>query len=79
MLPPQSPQIEAIVISQLDKNDPIATSAAHLLERFGSKDSEPALWARLEKWHRSLQSVRMTRRNPFPVKKTWKRRCYLRF
>jgi hypothetical protein len=48
-----SPQIEGIVISELDKSDPIATDAAHLLERFGSKDSEPALWARLEKWHRS--------------------------
>jgi hypothetical protein len=48
-----SPQIEAIVISQLDKSDPIATDAAHLLERFGSKDSEPALWTKLEKWHRS--------------------------
>lgn len=48
-----SPQIEAIVISQLDKSDPIATNAAHLLERFGSKESEPTLWTRLEKWHRS--------------------------
>lgn len=48
-----SPQIEAIVVSELDKSDPIATDAAHLLERFGSKDSEPALWTKLEKWHRS--------------------------
>jgi hypothetical protein len=48
-----SPQLEAIVVSQLDKSDPIATDAAHLLERFGSKDSEPALWTRLEEWHRS--------------------------
>jgi hypothetical protein len=48
-----SPQIEAIVISQLDKSDPIATDAAHLLERFGSTDSESALWTKLEKWHRS--------------------------
>jgi hypothetical protein len=48
-----SPQIEAIVVSQLDKSDPIATDAAHLLERFGSKDSEPALWTKLQKWHRS--------------------------
>jgi hypothetical protein len=47
-----SPQLEAIVFSQLDKSDPIATDAAHLLERFGSKDSEPALWTKLEKWHR---------------------------
>ena len=48
-----SPQIEAIVVSQLDKSDSIATNAAHLLERFGSKDSEPALWTKLERWHRS--------------------------
>jgi len=48
-----SPQLEAIVVSQLDKSDSIATDAAHLLERFGSKDSEPALWTRLEEWHRS--------------------------
>jgi hypothetical protein len=48
-----SPQLEAIVVSQLDKSDPIATDAAHLLERFGSKESEPALWTRLEEWHRS--------------------------
>jgi hypothetical protein len=48
-----SPQIEAIVVSQLDKNDPVATDAAHLLERFGSKDSELALWTKLENWHRS--------------------------
>jgi hypothetical protein len=48
-----SPQLEAIVVSQLDKSDPLATDAAHLLERFGSNDSEPALWTRLEKWHRS--------------------------
>lgn len=48
-----SPQLEAIVVSQLDKSDPIATDAAHLPERFGSKDSEPALWTRLEEWHRS--------------------------
>jgi hypothetical protein len=48
-----SPQLEAIVVSQLNKSDPIATDAAHLLERFGSKDSEPALWTRLEEWHRS--------------------------
>jgi len=51
-----SPQLEAIVVSQLDKSDPLATDAAHLLERFGSKDSEPALWTRLEKWHRSPPS-----------------------
>jgi hypothetical protein len=48
-----SPQLEAIVVSQLDKTNSLATGAAHLLERFASKDSEPALWARLEKWHRS--------------------------
>ena len=48
-----SPQLEAIVVSQLDKSAPLATDAAHLLERFGSKYSEPALWTRLEKWHRS--------------------------
>jgi hypothetical protein len=46
-------QVEAIVVSQLDKTDSLATGAAGLLERLGSKDSEPALWARLEKWHRS--------------------------
>jgi hypothetical protein len=48
-----SPQLEAIVVSQLDKSDLLATGAAHLLERFGSKDSESALWTRLEGWHRS--------------------------
>jgi len=46
-----SPQLEAIIVSQLDKPDSLAVGAAHLLERFGSKDSESALWARLEKWH----------------------------
>jgi hypothetical protein len=48
-----SPQLEAIVVSQLDKDDSLAIGAAHLLERFGSKDSEGPLWARLEKRHRS--------------------------
>lgn len=48
-----SPQVEAVVVSQLDKTDSLATGAARLLEHLGSKDSEPVLWARLEKWHRS--------------------------
>lgn len=48
-----SPQLQAIVVAQLDKTDSLATGAAHLLERFGAKDSESALWARLDKWHRS--------------------------
>jgi hypothetical protein len=48
-----SPQLQAIIVSQLDKTDSLAMGAAHLLERFGAKDSESALWARLEKWHRS--------------------------
>jgi hypothetical protein len=48
-----SPQLQAIVASQLDKTDSLAMGAAHLLERFGAKDSESSLWARLEKWHRS--------------------------
>ena len=48
-----SPQLEAVVVSQLDKTESLAIAAAHLLERFGSKDSEGPLWERLEKWHRS--------------------------
>jgi hypothetical protein len=48
-----SPQLEAIVVSQLDKPDSLAVGAAHLLEKFGSKDSEDALWSRLAKWHHS--------------------------
>ena len=48
-----SPRIQAIFTSQLDKTDSLAVVAVDLLRRFGGKDSENDLWARLEQWHRS--------------------------
>lgn len=48
-----SPQIEAIVVSELDKSESLAIGAAHILERLGSRDAQDALWSKLEKWHRS--------------------------
>lgn len=48
-----SSRLETIVEAQLDMEDPIARGAAQLLEVRGSAGAEDALWARLQKWHRS--------------------------
>jgi hypothetical protein len=48
-----SPKLEAIAVEQLDMRDEVAIGAAGLLSRFGAKQSEEKLWARLEKWHKA--------------------------
>ncbi len=46
------PKLEAIAIRALDDSSPeVAANAAAALGKFGSSKTEPALWARLERFH----------------------------
>lgn len=51
-LGPSLPKVEKVAISALDDSDPeVAISAARALGRWGTAKVEPALWARLTRFH----------------------------
>ena len=64
-LGPSLPKVEQLAVSALDDSDPeVSTSAAQALGRWGTAKAEPALWARLkrfhEEWHDREGELRIT-------------------